>query len=749
MNSLRIPLLVLLVLPGISLRAQSFGTPREETPQVSDVRGIVSDSANGERLLGVNLTVSGTNRGATTNLNGFYIITGLPAGTYELMVSAVGYERRVTTIRVNGRDPLTVNVRLAARVIQTGEVVVRSRGISTLSEQSASVHIITPRELQSIPAVGQQDLLRSLQMLPGITSTSDVSAKFYVRGGAGDQNLILLDGMKIYNPFHAFGLFSILDPDIVQTAEVYTGAFPAGYGGRLSSVVNVTSKEGNLSKISGSANINFLSGKLELDGPFSGDNSWLVSGRSSLFRNAVDKLIPNPAPLSFYDLFLKGTMGTSTGRIGFRGYISGDDVLPNDVDQPNHSWRNSAFSAVLSGLADDRTYFDAAFTYSSSTIKREPKQALSVTPASSKLQEVGLKVEFTSFTESQNTFFEGFEINFPSVDDSLYTNNIFPNEIKDSDIEWYVWLRYQGKMGNLGFDLGIHSDILLIMNGGPLRQGLQPRFTLSYDFGNSWIAKASYGVFTQNLITISNEDDLISLFDAWILLPTELRPEEAHHYVLGLEGNILPSLALNVQTYIKSYRSLTLYNSAKVYPGDPDYLNGTGRAYGSEILLRYASRFVDVYASYALSYVTVSANDVTYSPRYDRRHTAKAVTTFHILPGLEATLRWDYGSGYPFTQSAGFYDRLPLSGIGTDPFPAGPGSPSRTLGEKNAARLPAYHRLDAAVSYALSLGGVRSTVGVSIINLYNQKNILYYDRNTGKTDYMIPFFPTASLSVEF
>jgi hypothetical protein len=430
----------------MSVLAQLSGPLTGADANSSDIRGIVSDSANGERLLGVNLTLRGTARGATTNTNGFYLIPAVPAGTYELVVSAVGYERKTVPVRVSGREPLTVNVRLTARVIPTGEVVVRSRGMTSLSERSASIHVVTPKELQAIPAVAQQDLLRSLQMLPGITSTSDVSARFYVRGGAGDQNLILLDGMKIYNPYHAFGLFSILDPDIVQTAEVYTGAFPAGYGGRLSSVVNVVTKEGNLSKISGTANLNFLSGKLELDGPFSGDNSWLVSGRSSLFRNAVDRLIPNPAPLSFYDVFFKGTIGTSTGRIGIRGYTSGDDVTPLAPDQPNHSWRNTALSAVLSGLADDRTYFDAALSYSTSSIRREPKQATSVTPASSDLQEIGLKVEFTSFTESQNTFFEGFEINFPSVDDSLYTNNIFPNEFKDSDTRasWGAWASISG-----------------------------------------------------------------------------------------------------------------------------------------------------------------------------------------------------------------------------------------------------------------------------------------------------------------
>jgi hypothetical protein len=301
----------------------------------------------------------------------------------------------------------------------------------------------------------------------------------------------------------------------------------------------------------------------------------------------------------------------------------------------------------------------------------------------------------------------------------------------------------------MGFDLGIHSDLLLLFNGNPVRQGLQPRLTLSYNLGKTWILKGSYGVFTQDLITVSNEDDLITLFDAWIFLPDNLRPEEAHHYVVGLEGNILPSLALSLQAYVKDYRSLTLYNNLKVYPEEADYVNGTGKARGAEALLRFTSPITDIYASYALSEVNVSANGVSYAPRYDRRHTAKAVASLHLFEGFDFTLRWDYGSGYPFTQNAGFYDELSLSTIGTDPFPGGLGTPSRTLGAKNAARLPAYHRLDAGVTYRMNVAMFRGTFGISVINVTDHKNILYYDRNTGKTDYMIPFFPTASLTIEF
>jgi hypothetical protein len=732
-----------------TLRARPLRTAAGIENSGVDIRGVVSDSATGERVPGANVMLKGTSRGASTNNNGFYLISSVPPGKYELVVSAVGYQRRNVPVALTGPDAQTVNIKIAVRLIETREVVVETQSISTLTERSASVHFITPKELQRLPAAGQQDLLRSLQVLPGITSTSDVSAKFFVRGGAGDQNLILLDGMKVYNPFHAFGLFSILDPDIIRNAEVYTGAFPAGYGGRLSSVVNVTTRDGNLNHVSGNANVNFLSGKLELDGPIGDDNSWMVSGRTSLLTNTIDKLIPNAAPMSFTDLFFKGTIGTSTGRFGVRGFTSEDDVKPAGLDQPNYTWRNAAFSAVFSSLVADRLYFDATTGYSRSTIAQVPKTPGLLNPASSKLEEVNFRVEMTSFLEDQNTLFEGFEFNFPSVTDSLYVRNVYPRLYQESTLEWYAWLRYAGLAGAFRYDLGLHGDVGLMINGGRLLQCAQPRVTLSYDFGGSWIGKASFGVFTQNLITVSNEDDLISLFDAWVILPDNLRPEEARHYVLGIEGNILPSLATSLQAYVKDYRSLTLYNQNKVFPDDPDYLSGTGLARGLEFLVRYGSSLLDLYGSYALADVAVSASGVTYPPRYDRRHTVKAIGTIHIIDGLDATLRWEYGSGYPFTQNEGSYSSLTLGDISADPSPEGPGGIASALGTKNAARLPAYHRMDAGLTYKVTVEMFRGTIGVSVINLYDAKNILFYNKSTGKTSYMIPFLPTASFSLEF
>lgn len=738
-------LLVLALAHGV-MNAQSAGV---------DIRGVVSDSITGERLPGVNVIVEGTGRGWVTNANGFYLIAAVPRGMHTVTASAVGYNRRSLPVDMTGSDPITLNIVLVPREIQSSEVTIEAERGGEETLRSASIHVVTPHDLQLVPSAAQSDLFRSMEMLPGVSTTSDVNAKFYVRGGAGDQNLVLLDGMKLFNPFHAYGTFGVLDPQIIKSAEIYTGAFPANYGNRLSSVVNVTTRDGNNSRFAGNAGINFLSANLGLEGPISGDNSWLVSGRKSVFDRTLTKLVPAAAPTSFFDLFFKGTSGSPTGRIGVRGFINRDEIRPADPSQPDHTWSSASVAGVVSGLITDRIYMDMSLSLSTAEVTRPEKASSPVPPASSRISEWSFRGEFDVFPESQNHFAVGFESAFPNISNVLPTRAGGERPYDDSEGELWLWFRYTAYLGPLGLDAGIHTELssvsegVLGNNSVPFRQILQPRLTLSLNLAGNWVAKAAFGVFTQNIITVNNEDDLISLFDAWVYLPENLRPEEADHYVFGLEGNFTPRLSASVQGYVKDYTSIALYNPDKIFPTDPDYISGTGRSSGIETLLRYSAPPGDLYASYVISRARVSTSGLMYAPRYDQTHAVKAMAVIHLLENVDVTVRWEYGSGYPYTQNAGFYSRLSLEDIDKDPFPGGTGSPMRVLGDKNTARLPAYRRLDGGVAYRFSFPGVRGSAGVNILNLENTKNILYYDRTTGKTDYMMPFFPSAFITAEF
>ena len=722
--------------------------PAGALAQTVDVRGVVVDSATGERIPYATVVVKPINRGAATNLSGFYIIPGVPVGTYVIVASAVGYSDVLKTVRLRGAEPITVGFSLPQSPVQLSEVVVQ--GEQSLEKlDAASLHVIGRDDVQKIPGVGQEDLLRAMQVLPGVASTADVSAKFYVRGGAGDQNLILLDGMRIYSPYHAFGIFSVFDSDIIRTAEVFTGAFPAGYGNRLSSVVNLTTKQGNVSRVAASSELNFLAAKALVEGPIGGNDSWIVSGRKSLFDGSYKHFVGSSLPISFYDLFFKGTIGTETGRASGRGFISGDRIVSDNPDEPDYSWENRSFAASVSGLANDRLYVDALVYSSSFTVTQDAKASSVIRSAESSILDNGVRLDLSLHTDAQDLLDAGFEFDFPEYDYSYSTPVGDRLEFNSIETELWLWSRYIKQIGRVKTDVGIHIDALSLFDNGPTLGTLQPRVNVRYQLSDLWSASLSYGTFDQREITISNEDDIISLFEAWIPIPSGLKPEEAHHYVAGVEGLLSSNLSLSVQSYLKNYTSIVVYNRDKLYPTDPDFVNGTGRAYGGEILARFRSAVLDAYLSYALAWTRVTNGGVTYPPRYDRRHTINLLGVVHPLRDVDVAVRWEFGTGYPFTQSAGYYDRLLFEGIGNGQPVEESGNRYAVLGEKNAARLPAYYRIDASVTYHFVLSPFRGSVGASVANLTDRKNILSYDRKTGQRINMLDFFPSATVKVEF
>ena len=220
--------------------------------QSADIRGVVSDSSTGEGIPFAGVRISLLKKGAAANNRGFYIITNVPPGEHVISASSIGYIPESRKISVQPNSNLTVNFKITPQPLEGAEVEVVEESKRELTERLSSIHILGQKELKLVPVTLQEDIFRSIQILPGIVSTSDVSSQFYVRGGAGDQNLILLDGLRVYNPYHALGIFTVFDSDIISATEVYTGAYPPEFGGRLSSVVNLTTRNGKSTSFSGS-----------------------------------------------------------------------------------------------------------------------------------------------------------------------------------------------------------------------------------------------------------------------------------------------------------------------------------------------------------------------------------------------------------------------------------------------------------------------------------------------------------------
>lgn len=719
--------------------------------QGSDIRGVVTDSVTGRRIPYANIVLEGGQKGAAANEVGFYLLPNISAGTKQISASAVGYQKQTIQVVVQAGQILEINFRLVPQTIELEEVVVTARARPEFLDIHTSVHLLEQQDLKRVPATLQEDVFRSLTILPGIVSTSDVTSKFYVRGGAGDQNLILLDGMKIYNPLHALGIFSVFDPDVVQSAEVYTGAFPPGFGNRLSSVVNISSVDGRDDRISGKANFNFLTSKLLLEGPAFSSVSWFLNGRKSLFDRSFKNLIKQEIPVSFYDVFLKLSTTTDQGiKATLSTLLVNDELVSNNREEPDYFWRTKAIGLSVAGLLTDRIFVTSRVNMNSFFVERDPKSSNLLNPSSSTVREIGVRATGTYYTDRGDFFLFGFDFDFPELEYKLVNNVGAHLRLRGSSPNVSSWVRYQAKWERWQIDGGMHTDLsAFFVREGTTREIWQPRIHASYLLGGDWRAKASFGTYTQNAITATNEDDIISIFDPWIQIPLTLRSEQADHYVIGVDGNPARNISTSLQAYYKDYRSLVTYNRNKIDEIDPDYVNGKGHSYGFEVLVRAAWTRVDLYGTYAYSRTIIDNQGFRYHPRYDRRHQINVLGTFHLAEGFDANLRWEYGSGFPFTQTIGFYDRLRMNNALPGPFEFETGEPYMLLGAKNAARLPDNHRLDIAIIYRFTIGPLRGLFGVNVINVYNQKNLFYFDRKTGQRVDMLSFFPSATLTIEY
>lgn len=727
-----------------------FGGSTVLVGQPADLRGVVTDSASGERIPFATIQIGGINRGGATNLNGFYLLTNIPPGTYDVTASSIGYDRQMRRVRIVEAGSNVLNFELAPQPVEFSEVVVTERARRELSEINSSVHVMDVAEVRSIPSVLQPDIFRAIQVLPGVVSTSDVNTHFYVRGGAGDQNLIMLDGMKIYNPFHAFGIFSMFDPDIIKTTEVYTGAFPPGFGGRLSSVVNMLSRDGNRKEYAAKADISLASTKLQVEGPIYEATRFLASGRVSTFRNALDQILQKDLPLSFYDAFVKitGENLEEHSRFGFTGFFSGDDLRSRLATEPDYTWRNHAVGFNGGGLINDRLFVDVVAYENLFEATRRAKSSTS-SPARTKVREVGVRTQATKYLDSKDLFFVGFDFSFPSTDYELVNNVGVPRMLNSTFVDFYTWLRYQMTLGSWQMDGGFHVDAGSMFQRDAGLEAVEPRINVSVLVDPLWKLKFSYGRFSQHLITVNNEDDVVSIFDAWIEVPQEIQSQWADHFVAGVEGNLFAEMSISVQAYHKYYGSLVTYNRDKISAADPDFVRGTGRASGVETLLRFGQLHWDVFASHTLGWTTVTNGGETYAPRYDRRHTLNLLGVTRPWEHVEMTARWEFGSGFPFTPSIGYYDRLTFNDLLQFPILREPGTPYLRLGEKNSIRMPVYHRLDVGATYRFVLGRLSGGIGVQIANVYGRQNVFYVDRVTGQLITMLPFFPSVNISVEY
>jgi hypothetical protein len=720
--------------------------------QTGTLRGLVTDSLSGEVLPYSNVLIEETSFGASTDLRGIFTITGIPANKeYSIRVTFVGYVTKFIRVTVKPNQVVQLNIPLAESTIRLQEIEKVGEKVLQTNETNLGLQKLSVRELEMLPKGVETDIFRSLQFLPGVQTTGDISARYYVRGGASDQNLVLLNNIPIYNPFHALGLFSIIDPEMINALEFYKGGFTAEYGGRLSSVLNMITKDGNKNRYSGNASVGFLTAKAGIEGPIPG-GSFIITGRKSLFDNVLKKFLNyKDAPFSFYDLSAKlnyATLDTkSLTKFSVQGFNSHDGLINADPSKADYSWTNNLYGFYwFQAWQDVPIYSEVNFSVSTFDGSISPKLS-SAKEKENSIRDITLAADFTNVYDSRDEIRVGYELK------SLKTAYNFENlqgtksALAQQALHFSLYAKYKFlRFEKIGADIGTRINLLsLTKQHAPV---FEPRINLTYAVFPWIILKGAWGIYSQELITLTNENEIISLFEPWSIVPKYLPVPEAVHYVAGLEFRLPDGITFNTEVYYKDLKRTVELNPYKVEDSDPDLVLASGEAYGAEFMFKYSHPYFQFTTSYSLSWSYRNINDWISYPRYDSRNAISSNVIINFGDGWEASLSWFFHSGLPFTQIVGYYDKLYLNDLyGYGGF-YGNYIPYTLLGDPNLGRLPSYHRLDAGLTKKIDISFTKIEISINVLNVYDRANIFYFERDTGKRVNMLPVLPTALIRVE-
>lgn len=751
------------------------------------VKGVLIDGLTGEAMPFVKVMLEGTRHGATTDLNGIYVINQVPSGTYTLLVRYAGYKDHNETISLQGKQTLTRNISLTPLSTTLQDVVVTGNRVQERrSMANVSVEKISAAQIQQMPSIGgQSDLAQYLQVLPGVNSTGDQGGQLYVRGGSMIQNLTLLDGMVVYNPFHSIGLYSIFETDVILNADIYTGGFGAEYGGRISSVMDISTRDGNKKHHTGKIGLNTFGASLIAEGPLKKetDNSpstitYLMTAKNSFLSHSSPVIYPyieGGLPFDFLDLYGKLSLNSGVGsKVSFFGFRFDDQVNGYQAIADYH-WLNYGLGSNFVLVTGTSSIIDGTVAYS---YYRDTLADASNKPKFSDIGGFNANINVTNYFGADKLkfgiSFEGFSTRYH------YTNayNVTQKQDENTTI-MALYGNYHTSLGPLILDPGLR----LIYYGSCGELSPEPRLAAKWNITDDLRLKMASGIYSQLITDTRSDYDIVNLFNGFLTgsgslnHPSTFRGEDisgstlqrAFHLVAGVEYDFIEHLTATTEFYVKRFKQLLNMNRNQMYDqSDPAYQVGgvfqqpqyllkdfiveDGIASGVDLSLCYELERLYLWATYSLGYVRRTDELQTYSPHYDRRHTINLLCTYSLGEQHEWELsgRWSYGSGFPYTQTVGIYENIGFQDGITSNYWTENGAFGVHYGELYAGRLPAYHRLDLGAKRRFSLGP-RSIldVNISLTNAYNRNNIFYFDRITFKRVDQLPFLLSLGLNLTF
>ena len=727
--------------------------------QSGTINGFVRDAKDGEPLSYVNIYLENTDIGTTSNDRGYYVINHIPPDEYTLIFSMIGYETVKKSINVSADSVFVIDANLERNVLEMDDIVKTAERERFEREVEISTNTVNVRGLTSLPSLAEADLFRTLQHLPGVSSQSDFSSQLYVRGGSPDQNLILLDGVTVYNPFHLGGIFSTFNVDAIKKVEFMTGGFPAEYGGRLSSVLNIINSEGNSKSYEGKGSLSLLSAKATLEGPIP-NGSFLLSARRTYF-DLVLKNTQYDFPYYFYDFQGKINIDLSKShRITLSGFY-GDDKL----DYDSESGVEDEFSVNLGWLWGNRTTslkwrwiihpnLFAEMWGTQSHFTNTLDLALSSTDQvnfdiENSITDKSLKWRFSYFG------LENHEIKF-GVDQSwldfLYYISISDNALFDYHTkpmvssaflqdQWQATERWSIKAGLRSARYSIGDYVTF-----------SPRLSAKYKLTSDLALKGAVGLYHQYLTTVYSEEQNFSFIDLWFPLKKQYDPLKATHYITGIEWWLPFDIKLKAEVYYKNMWNLLELNESGDFENEQDdFFIGDGTAWGFDLLLKRQSGRFTGWLGYSFGKTTRTINGVTFPPKYDQRHNFNGIVNIDLGKKWSAGLVYTLSSGMPYTPVLGKYAHYEWNFHRNElEYEI-----ANREGKTNSARLPTYHRMDMSVRKQWSFGNMNLAPYLQILNVYNHENVFFYfwnhDENPSKVETitMFPFFPTLGIDFHF
>lgn len=785
-----------LMLAALAISLFSLGAQAQNRFTIS---GYVYEKGSRETMPGVNIYVPETTLGTASNSYGFYSLTLLP-GEYELVFSFVGYQPRSYKIKLDKNIPLNVELDPS---IEIEGVEIRGEMPKQSSRSSQmSVMEIPIRQIKSIPALlGEKDALKVVQLMPGVQKGSEGTSGLYVRGGGPDQNLIILDDATVYNAYHLFGFFSLFNGDAIKSLELTKGGFPARYGGRLSSVLEIVMKDGNKEKISGEAGVGMISSRLVLEGPIVKDKaSFLVSGRRTYYDILARPFIKAYSEedvslgLYFYDLTAKANWEIDNrNRIFLSGYFgkdkfSGGEEYDGYKYEGGMFWDNATSTIRWNHIFASNLFSNLSVVFSNYRLKIYARDEFDgdVYELSyrSGIRDFGAKYDFTWMPLPSHTVRFGASSTWHSYNPSAVVMRDdyigeFTSEVNTIDTyESGIYLEDEFKILDKGI---VNAGVRLShhYHDGVSNYAFEPRVSGSYYLSNTLSAKASYAQMNQYIHLLTSTGIGLPT-DLWVPATKDAPAQDSWQVAAGFAKDLKDiSTTISLEGYYKESNNVITYREGASFLmiDDPTNANdvkwednitsGLGWSYGVELLAHKKQGRFSGWVGYTLSWTQLQFDDVNmgkpYWARYDRRHDISVVGVYEFSPGITLSGTWVYGTGNAIT--------LPLA-----TYPVNEHVPNtisnliwtetiQDYGKKNDFRMAPYHRLDLSIQVHKKFEKYERTWEFGVYNAYNRQNpFMYfvrgednYNPRTGEYSHvnklkqisLFQFIPSVSWSIKF